>query len=221
MKKYLVLIIALALSNLIIAQNDNSWDFGFIFGYQNGLNRIETPYYTIVGENDPKVHQFGISLNKLLFKHKKFEIELGTIISLERIAGEIVVNNFNFSLDRTKFGYTVGLIEIPLRLNYILFDKLNFNLSFSPQIRIYQNETILKDESNFVLEPNGIENYFGIGYKFNRLKINIDYRWMNFRAMDGILYYRYDLVGPLEEIGYSSFYNPLKFRIKFGLCIFE
>ena len=224
MKKIKLLLFLLsAIATNAVSQESTHWEFDLNFGYQFHLNKNGDKFIKLHDDQDEGIYQYGISIKRDLIRSGNFNLLAGIGYSKERVLPRIEVNHC-YEYEElcpyvliTKRYYAVDLLQLPIKLEYLITQHLSVNLDIFNNIRFHQNFST-KESPKYLFELHSIEFYPELEYKFKRINIGLGYRLLNLKRIDPIYVYEYDVLQDNPEY-YDKFfetYNPTKLLLSIG-----
>jgi hypothetical protein len=214
MNKSLLLIICLScFSFSLFAQNDKNWEVNLNYAYQFDLNKSNEKLIN----NTQNLHQYGVSVKRLLVDKHHFQFLGGIGYSRQQILGSVGVNHC-YGNDGpclmyylTTPNYRIELAEIPFVFRFPITDKFGIDITAIPQFRFYQNDNY-DLEPKFLFDMNSIEIYSAVSYTFQHIRLSLGGRLMNWQMPDKLFYYDYDFLRENPNFYEQALYryNPLK-----------
>jgi hypothetical protein len=216
MRKKLFLMICISCFSLaIFAQNDKNWEVNLNYAYQFQLNKFGDNLF----DNKQDLHQYGVSVKRLLLDKNRFQLLGGIGYSRQQILGDVGVNHcygedICILIYISTKNYAIELAELPLEIRFPINDKFSVDLTVMPQFRFHQNyDYDLQSKYSFGL--NSVEIYPAVSYKVQDFRFSLGGRLMNWQKPDKLFYYDYDLLEDNPDFYEQTLYryNPLKLRL--------
>ena len=179
------------------AQNKGNIELEVLFGYQKHDKR----FFGQSGSNSSTDEAwgttlYGIQVKKNLFTWEWMRIQVGL-----GYARETHTYNTPYDLCFDNPGspclsiltwidrYNIDLIQTPVNIEIPISTRLNLDLGFIPQFDFHKKVEGYGETSRTKMGLYAIQCTSGLEYGFNRLKVNLSYRWLQLKTVDEVYLY--------------------------------
>jgi hypothetical protein len=197
------------------AQKNAKWEVNLNYAYQFDLDKFDENLFS----SNQDLHQYGVSLKRILIDKKRFQLLGGIGYSRQQILGYVGINHCYgggicpYYYATTK-NYAIQLAETLVEMRFPINDKFSIDLTVMPQFRFHQNSDYdFQAKYSFVI--NSVEIYPAVSYQVQDFRFSLGGRLMNWQMPDKLFYYNYNYFTENPNFYEQTLYryNPLKLRL--------